>query len=391
MRRILGVLAASGILLSLVFVAGAAPASATSHTQGNAKFDHIFYIMMENHATNEVIGNTADAPNISHLANQYAVAWDYYGVTHPSLPNYLAAISGDFQGVWADCAAGATVTCPPTEFSPTSGYTNGEELLTPAEIASASKQPFWFSGKNIVDQLEANKLIWKAYMQSMPSVGYTGPDYPYRNENGKQVPVPLYVQKHNPFEYFTDIRNNPARMNNIVPYPQLSADLQSNNVPNFVWISPDTCHDMHGIDSSDAQYLKMPGCAYPSSGLDHTIIQMGDAFVKSLVTQIMASQAWKQNSAIVMAWDENDFTGFNGCCHSPRGVAGVTLGGANAPFLAITSKNPQHFYDSSTPYNHYTLLATIEQLWNLGCLKNSCGFQDDQLMFRFFGTDNVTR
>ena len=349
MRRILGVLVALSFLLSLVFVVQVTPAGATSGTQGNSKFDHIFYVMMENHATNEVIGNTADAPFISNLANQSAVSLNYFGVTHPSLPNYLAAISGDFQGIWADCVAGATVTCPPTEFDPSSGYTNGEELLTPAEIASASQKPFWFSGKTIVDQLEANNLSWKAYMQSMPSVGYTGGYYPYRTVNGQQVPVQLYVQKHNPFMYFTDIRNNSARMQKIVPYTQLSVDLQSGKIPNFVWISPDTCHDMHGVNPADAQYLGMPGCAYPASGLDHSIINMGDTFVQSLVSQIMASQAWKENSAIVLVWDENDFSGFNGCCHSPRGVAGVTLGGANAPFLVLTSQHSQHFYDSSTP------------------------------------------
>ncbi|MEO8957061.1 MAG: alkaline phosphatase family protein [Ktedonobacteraceae bacterium] len=386
MRRILGVLVALSFLLSLVFVVQVTPAGATSSTQGNSKFDHIFYVMMENHATNEVIGNTADAPFISNLANQSAVSLNYYGVTHPSLPNYLAAISGDFQGVWADCVAGATVTCPPTEFNPSSGYTNGKELLTPAEIASASQQPFWFNGKTIVDQLEAHNLSWKAYMQSMPSVGYTGGYYPYRTENGQQVPVQLYVQKHNPFMYFTDIRNNAARMQKIVPYTQLSVDLQSGKVPNFVWISPDTCHDMHGINPSDAQYLGMAGCAYPASGLDHSIINMGDTFVQSLVSQIMASQAWKENSAIVLVWDENDFSGFNGCCHSPRGVAGVTLGGANAPSLVITSQHPQHFYDSSTPYNHYSLLATIEQLWGLGCLRNTCGFNQNELMTRFFSS-----
>ncbi len=68
-------------------------------------------------------------------------------------------------------------------------------------------------------------------MQSMPSVGYTGGYFPYCTVNGQQVPVQLYVQKHNPFMYFTDIRNNAARMQNIVPYTQLSVDLQSVRFP----------------------------------------------------------------------------------------------------------------------------------------------------------------
>ena len=104
-------LSASTLVLaaSIFAAAGAAPAFAADQP------DHIFFIMMENHATSQIIGNTADAPFINQLAHRYSVATNYHGVTHPSLPNYLAAISGDFQGIFDDCKAGMTVTCPPEE------------------------------------------------------------------------------------------------------------------------------------------------------------------------------------------------------------------------------------------------------------------------------------
>jgi len=102
---------------SILTAALAIPALAAD----NGQPDHIFFIMMENHATNQIIGNTADAPFINQLAKRYGVATNYHGVTHPSLPNYLAAISGDFQGIWDDCKAGAMVTCPPEEFVPGAG------------------------------------------------------------------------------------------------------------------------------------------------------------------------------------------------------------------------------------------------------------------------------
>ena len=79
-------------------------------------------------------------------------------------PDYLAAISGNFQHIWDDCAAGSTVTCAPQEFSPTSGYTNGQEWLTPQEIAQATNTAHWFNGTTIVDQLEAHGMSWKAYL-----------------------------------------------------------------------------------------------------------------------------------------------------------------------------------------------------------------------------------
>src|SRR5207244_12303060 len=135
-----------GVLISLVLAIYIVPAGATTRTQGNPNFEHIFYIMMENHQTSQIIGNTADAPYISKLAQQSAVAMNYYGVTHPSLPNYLAAISGSFEGIWDDCAAGATVTCAPEELGPSLGYTDGEELVKPCEIAGTTKVTPWYSG-----------------------------------------------------------------------------------------------------------------------------------------------------------------------------------------------------------------------------------------------------
>ncbi len=381
MRRILRTMASLAMLISMLVLAGGTTASAAPlNNRDDGSFKHIFYIMMENHSTNEIFGNTADAPYINWLASQYAISTDYFGVTHPSSPNYLAAISGDFQHIWDDCAAGPTVTCAPQEFGPTSGYTNGQELLTPAEIARATNTAHWFSDKTIVDQLVSHDLSWKAYMQSLPYAGFTGAAYPIING----TPVSLYVQKHNPFDYFTDIRNNSARMQKIVPFTQFDQDLNSGHVPNFVWISPDTCHDMHGISPSSAKTLGIPTCGYPASGLDHGAIQLGDAFLKSTVSEIIQSRAWSEKSAIVIVWDEDDYSGYAGCCHSPKGVDGVTLGGASAPAIVITSKNREHFVDSTTPYNHYSLLATIEQLWGLGCLENACGFSKSQLMTKFF-------
>lgn len=382
MRRVFSVILAAAALLSLLLVGNVSVVGATAKHDNDSKFSHIFYIMMENHSTNQIFGNTADAPYINQLAGKYATATDFFGVTHPSLPNYLAAISGSYQGIWDDCAAGPTVTCAPQEF--VSGPPYNGQLLTPAQLTSATNQPHWFSGKNIIDQLDSHDLSWKAYMQSAPTVGFTGEYYPVDQVNGQSVPRKLYAQKHNPFMYFSDIRNNTHRMQKIVPFTQFDKDLASNRVPNFVWISPDQCHDMHGVSAANAAALNIPDCATPATGLDHKVIGLGDTFVHDTVSRIMQSKAWDSKSAIIVNWDENDYGSFNGCCYSPTGVNGVTLGGGDAPFMVITSKNAHHFVDSTTPYNHYTVLATIEKLWGLGCIENSCDFGDRVLMTKFF-------
>ena len=386
---------------TLVLAASIFAASGTVPVFAGDQPDHIFFIMMENHATSQIIGNTTDAPFINQLAHRYSVATNYHGVTHPSLPNYLAAISGDFQGFWDDCKAGATVTCPPEEFVVGAGdatdptfslYTNPSSplykavppQLTSAEVASSSAKAHWFMGPTIVDRLEAKGMTWKAYMQSRP---FTGADVEYWPTLDGTT-YKLYAQKHDPFMYFSNIRNSASRTALDVPLPQLDHDLRTNNVPNFVWISPDQCNDMHGV--SDGSPLGYPECSYPASGLDHGAIQLGDRFLARTVTQIMNSAAWSKNSIIVIAWDEDDYNGYpTGCCGSPTGTAGTfgnVLGGAVTPAIVIRSGEPAH-RQSARPYNHYSLLATILRLWNLPCLANTCSITDDNLMSDLFGDD----
>jgi hypothetical protein len=277
--------------------------AASADMTASTTIDHIFYVMMENHGNAEILSNTADAPYINQLANQYGIATTYYGVTHPSLPNYLAAISGDFQGIWDDCKAGQTIMCAPEEFVANSGDPTSTVLLTDAQVASATAQVHWFSGDTIVDQLETKQLTWKAYMQSIPGVGATDEYSPVDTlDGGASVPRKLYAQKHDPFMYFSKIRNNATRMTKIVPLTQLDQDLtMAATTPNFVWISPDQCNDMHGLSPANAAAVGIPNCAQPASGLDHNVIALGDMFLQTLVPKIMNSPAWSQRS-IMDAW-----------------------------------------------------------------------------------------
>jgi hypothetical protein len=350
---------------------------------GGPALKHIFYIMMENHGTAEIVGNTADAPYINQLIGQAALATNYYGVTHPSLPNYLAAISGDFQGIWDDCAAGATSTCAPEEFVANSGDPTAMQLLTDAEVASATMKVHMFDAPNLVDQLETAHLTWKAYMQGIPSVGSTDEYAPVDMVDGGAVPRKLYAQKHDPFMYFSSVRNNPQRMNLIVPFTQFATDIAGTSIPSFVWISPDQCHDMHGVSPANAAAVGIPTCGYPASGLDHGAIKLGDDFLKDTVGKIQASSAWNEGAAIVIVWDEDDYAGYDGCCGSPAGVDGGVLGGAKAPAIVVVSKNGKQM-TATDPYNHYSLLATIEKLWNLPCLANACNIPAAGLMTKMF-------
>ena len=340
---------------------------------------HIFYIMMENQSFSEVIGNTADAPFINQLASQYNLATNFHGVTHPSLPNYLAAISGDFQGIWDDCKAGPAVTCPPEEFVPGSGDGTDGNYLTAEQIASASSTPHWFGGQNLVDQLEAHGLSWKAYMENLPSPGSTV-EYAPGIVQGHNIK--LYAQKHDPFMYFSDIRSDPARMQKIVPFEgNFADDLKSGRVPNFSFISPNQCHDMHGISADAAGFINLPACATTDGA-----IQLGDQWLKQTVNEIMSSSVWQNgNSEIIIPWDENDYsTDLSGGPGSPVGVDGQVLGGGLAPLLVITSEESGPI-TNNTLLDHYTTLKAIQQMWHLGCLVNTCDINNTAQFMNLFG------
>ena len=379
---VVGVLAAAFAVLP----GAATAASGSEAAQQSSVPQHIFYIMMENHWYSQIIGNQRDAPFINRLAARANLETNYYGVTHPSLPNYLAAISGSFQGIWDDCAAGGTITCPPEEFVPNSGDGTAGHYLTPAQIKSASATPHLFPGANLVDQLENHHLTWRAYMQSIPSVGSQVEYAPTVQTPNGPVTVELYAQKHDPFMYFRDINHaGSPRLRQIVPFAHRFAhDLGSGNMPNFVWISPDQCHDMHGTDPASAKLVGFPKCGYPNSGLDHGAIQLGDRFLRNTVGMITHSRLWRTtDSSIIISWDENDYSGFKGTSTSPHGRNGVILGGAHVPMLVLNSWDGARRV-MSVPANHYNLLATIQQEWHLGCLAATCSMPSQQLLTPLF-------
>lgn len=165
------------------------------------RLDHIIVIVEENKTAGSIIGDD-DAPYINELAKQYTLARNYYAVTHPSLPNYVALTSGTTAGIANDCNP-------------------------PGGSCSANVQ-------NIGDAIEAAGHTWKMYAEGMPApctIHNTG----------------AYATKHNPFLYYPAIRNDTARCTaHDVPFTQLASDLKTAaTLPDLVFISPDLCNDMH--------------------------------------------------------------------------------------------------------------------------------------------------
>jgi hypothetical protein len=302
-------------------------AVAPPHIAG--RFAHMFVIVLENHTSAGVIGDQ-NAPYLTELAHRYGYATRFYGVTHPSLPNYVALLAGDIFGIRNDDPENR------------------------------------FSGQNLVDQLEAAGHTWAGYMDSMPSAGFLGDYWPSADK-------PLYASKHNPFVLFDDIRSNDARLAKIKPYASLATDLrEAKTTPNFALIVPNQCHDMHGAVSFKIAPGDGSPCPFGSDNdlNDRRLKRSADGFVRQTVNAITASPAWNERNVIFVVADESDVdaddvtdakSDVSGCCGSP------STGGGRAPAIVVTSHGPRHLV-SRTPYNMYSLLATIEQNWELGYL-----------------------
>lgn len=274
------------------------------------RYQHIFLIVMENHDYDDIIGSK-QAPHLNALANQYGVATNYWAVAHPSEPNYIALLGGSTFGVADD-----------------NSYTQ-----------NAINAPYLGS------QLEAAHLTWKSYQQGLPSPGFTG-DSAYSAGT-------VYASKHNPFLNFLPhypASQQAAELANIVPGSQLAIDLNSDATPNFSFITPGLCDDMHGD---------------PACGDEDQLVSNGDTFANKVVTLIMQSHLWAQgNNAIVITWDEAT----PGLAIGPKGIA---AGGGHVPTIVITSHGPRGIKDGAA-YNHYALLLTIQDAFGLSCLQHSC-------------------
>ncbi|HVA88322.1 MAG TPA: alkaline phosphatase family protein [Chloroflexota bacterium] len=333
---------AISIVPTLALGSAAQPAPAAHAAAALPQFQHIFVIVMENHNYEQIIGNP-HAPIINKLAQQYGLATHYTGVTHPSEPNYVALIGGSYFGIQDD---GPFTT-------------------------NLIKQ------QNLGDQLTASGMTWKSYQQSLPYAGYTGVTYPTTDA--------LYASKHNPFMNFYSVQHAlPAKLaQEIVPDSQLTTDLWLNTVPNFSFITPDLCHDMHGGAKA---------CPYadnadnPGDVNDIRLVSQGDAYVGGTVAQIMWSHAWTQgNNAIVVTWDENDVYDNPKAPESSAGCCDAVPGGGSVPTIVITNHHTAMAgFKDATPYNHYALLRTIETALGVGCLQNTCDTAKVPLMTPLF-------
>ncbi|GBQ81836.1 phosphoesterase [Gluconacetobacter johannae DSM 13595] len=355
-------------------------AHAAAGLEGVPHYDNIIVIEMENRQYGEIIGaNPATSPHMTALAAKYNSATNYYGITHPSEPNYIAMMAGDQEGVLDDdawyCQADGGMW--PRDQAIVAGKANAGDMGRPCNGIKKTKAyvAHHFTVPNFFAQLNKAGISWSMFNQSMPVDPTTGesmpetPVYPLPTDESADVRG-LYASKHNPSVNFDDIRAAPDFHAHNRTEQAFFDELADGTLPRFAYVVPDQCHDDHGPSGPMKAHPQCRSHGYGPSPL----LTTGDDYVQTLVDHVQASGLWKsrKNVAIVVTYDEDDSggAGVQGCCgYHPvapgaphKGVA--NQGGGRIPTLVMTNHGVTGVQDD-TPYNHYSLLRTLEDAYGI--------------------------
>lgn len=396
--------------------AGTASAAEGPVPFGVPALQHVFFIMMENHAYGQIAGNP-QAPFVNSLMQSAHLATNYYAIAHPSNTNYLEVVGGsnfnklsDQYPDWHNTSctpnlqSGVTSTDVPNSgvFCPIAGTgtdaaipvrdtTDNETSAPPlTNIDGVKSIPAEnnITGISIADQLVNAGKSWKSYQEGLPAIGADGVNvsdgfYTIGGVNANHVNVTsdfaalstvgnpvsasdvvyLYAVKHNPFVYFSAVQKgtNPnlslAQTVGFDGPNGLYADLKTGNVPNFAFIAPNQCNDQHGRGNGTAF------CNYDAddngtqTGLNPSLILQGDLEIQRIVTAIKASPAWSSApAAIIITWDENDYS----------------TNTSNKVVLIVETNYNQRHVTSNVFYDHYSMTKTLDGAFKLPCLNHAC-------------------
>jgi hypothetical protein len=349
--RWFGTAAAAAMVATLItFAVPATPEPADAAPNPLPPVGHVFVINLENKGFDETWGPGSQAPYLSQtLRSQGVLLTQYFGIGHNILDNYIAQISG--QGPNAS-TQGDCQTYSDFQQAGTAdpGQAVGQGCVYPSSVPT------------LAGQLDGSGQTWKGYMEDMgndparestvcghPPVGAV--DGTQKADVGDQ-----YATRHDPFVYFHAIIDTPA-CDNVVPLAQLQQDLGvASTTPNLAYITPNLCHDGHDAPCVDGE----PG------GL-----ASADAWLRQWVPTITSAPAFQQNGMLVITFDESDSPGqdSSACCGEGPGpnapMPGIVGPGGGRVGALVLSPFTQPNTSSTTPYNHYSLLASIEDLFKL--------------------------
>ena len=331
---------------------------------------HVFVIVLENEGFNRTFGAGTPATYLADsLPKLGALLTQYYGTGHFSLDNYISMVSGQApdSATSADCGTYADFVQTGTAAF---GQAVGKGCVYPASVHT------------IADQLTERGLTWRGYMEDMGNVptreAATCGHVPFGavDITNHALPNDQYADRHDPFVYFHSIIDSPMCQRNVVPLTRLAADLREpGRTPNFVFITPNVCHDGHDSPCVDGE----PG------GL-----VSADAFLRTWVPRITSSRAFRNDGLLIINFDESDGSDATACCNEQSGpnvmLPGRVGTGGGRTGAVLISPFIKGGTVSNVGYNHYSMLKSLEDIFRLRYL----GFAG-QPGLAPFGADIFTR
>ena len=394
MRALMYVIFGAGLL----FMTQPSFAKARWHGDGDAlPIHHVFVIVLENEGYDTTFGANSAAPYLAQtLTSQGVLLTQYFGTGHASLDNYIAMISGQAATPQTrnDCQTYVDFTLSGIDQD---GQAIGSGCVYPPSI------------KTIADQLTAKGKSWRAYMGDMgndPSRESATCGHPAlnavdltQNAEAPSSTIPQgdqYAARHDPFVYFHSITDSPICQTGVVNLNQLAQDLKDErSTPNFVYITPNLCDDGHDAPCKNGQ----PG------GLTSA-----NAFLQKWVPLITASEAYRRDGLLVITFDEGGYTlsvnpsgGYvitflgKSCCSEQPGpnLGSFPQSSSIGPYTIMTqdfggdrtgtvllSPFLKPGAVSNTPFNHYSLLKTIEDIFDVD---EYLGYAGQPGLVGFFG------
>jgi hypothetical protein len=336
-------------VLTALLVLGLLAGISTSTAAALPPVRHVWIVVLENKGYDETFGPTSKAPYLAQtLTSQGQLLTHYYGTGHASLDNYITMVSGQ----------------PPNPVTQSDCQTYQDFVGTVGSDGVAIGQGCVFptAVKTIADQLEAKGLTWKGYAED-EAASATEPKTcrhpPLNQQDHSQTATAAdqYAARHNPFVYFHSIIDRPICATHVVDLSALPGDLSSKaTTPSYSFITPDLCSDGHDTPCADGR----PG------GLESA-----NMFLQEWIPKITSSPAYADGGLLIITFDEAAQSDTSDCCQEPMspntpnngGTSSGNGGGRTGAVLLSSFIKPGSVND--TPYNHYSLLRSTEDLFGL--------------------------
>lgn len=257
--------------------------SPTSKVKGKS-FDRYVSIWFENTDYDMAAGD----PNFQFFAKKGITLSQNYAVTHPSEPNYMAAVGGDYFGL------------------------NGDPFTAVPQNVSS-----------VVDLLDDKGISWGMYQEDMPYSGFEGFGW-VNQKNGAND----YVRKHNPEILYNSVVTKPERAAKIKNTTMFATDLENDQLPQWMFITPNMTSDGHD-----------------------TSVTVAGEWLKTFLTPLLEDKRFMDNTLVLITFDENETYSIQ------NRVFSILLGDSVPKELVGTT--------DSNYYNHYSEISTVEANWGL--------------------------